>query len=113
MDEKDIEKTPLAKIWNQNRKALPLIKKLTPKRKKRSVAIWKSRPDPDYWKKQIQEFADHPHNLGDNERGWIANFDFFLREDIQIRIEEGYYQKKQKNNGATSDFIKKLAEESL
>lgn len=30
-----------------------------------------------------------PHQLGKNDRGWRANFDFAIREDVILRVREG------------------------
>lgn len=81
----------IAELWNQNCGVLSPVKKMNTKRLQRCKVLWKRNSNPEIWRNQIKEFVGHSHNVGNNDRGWIADFDFFLREDIQTRIVEGYY----------------------
>lgn len=45
--------------------------------------------------KAISQIPDCPFLLGDNDRGWRADIDWFLKPDSVTRILEGKYRKKE------------------
>ena len=55
----------------------------------------------DNWAKALVKIPQTPFLTGKNERGWKADFDWFLKPESVIRIMEGKYQstKSNANNG--------------
>lgn len=98
---------PVVEIWNSNCNPLPVVKKMNAQRLKRCRILWKRNSDPRTWAEQIKQFLSHPHNTGSNDRNWVATFDFFLKEEIQTRIVEGYYAGKSANGKTDIDAILK------
>jgi hypothetical protein len=77
--------------WNElaSRHGLPTVRKLTPKRTKTLKARLR---DPDWrasWAEALAEIPKSSFLTG--EKGWRANFNWFLRPDTVTRILEGDY----------------------
>jgi hypothetical protein len=85
---------PLFLIWNSNCGTLPKAEQLSPKRIKSCRARWKDNPSEDYWTKAVVEITESSFCCGENERGWRANFDWFLKPDTHISVLEGKYRGK-------------------
>lgn len=91
----DMEKLDSAKIvadsWNlmAQKHGLPQVAKLTHKR----AAAINSRLADSWWRKNWQNALDlvakNPYLLGDNDRGWKANIDWFVRPDTVVKLIEG------------------------
>lgn len=78
---------------------LPKINKLTEKRKSAIKRFLKEFTEDDF--RKICETANKSEFLiGDNDRGWKADFDFLLRIDKANAILEGKYNFKNKENKA-------------
>lgn len=86
---------------------LPQVKTITEKRK---TAIRKF--EKEFTIEQFKEICDianeAPFLIGDNDRGWKADFDFILRVDKATSILEGKYTKlgKRTEGNALLDMIK-------
>lgn len=86
---------------------LPQVKTITEKRK---TAIRKF--EKEFTLEQFKEICDianeAPFLIGDNDRGWKADFDFILRVDKATSILEGKYSKlgKRTEGNALLDMIK-------
>lgn len=50
----------------------------------------------DCWRTALAKIPSSPFCMGDNDRGWVADIDWFLRPDTVQRILEGKYDKKQR-----------------
>lgn len=48
----------------------------------------------DGWRAALQRAAGNPFMAGDNERGWKADLDFFLRQSSFTKLIEGSYDRK-------------------
>jgi hypothetical protein len=79
-----------ARVWNEQ-PSLRKIQSLSPGRAK----ALKSRRSDSYfcgnWKAAIVKVAASKFCNGENDRGWRADFDFFLRPDTVAKIMEGKY----------------------
>lgn len=90
--------------WNGH-SSLQKIKSLSPGR----VKALKSRRTDAYfcenWKEAISKVAESNFCNGENDRGWRADFDFFLRPDTVAKIMEGKYDNRNsaKANGGRSE----------
>lgn len=91
----DVEKTDSAKTvtesWNlmAQKHGLPQVAKLTHKR----AAAINSRLAYSWWRKNwlvaLNLVPKNPYLLGDNDRGWKANIDWFVRPDTVVKLIEG------------------------
>lgn len=77
----------VAEDWNKLCKVLteedgirlPSVKiPLSDARKKRVKIMLKDLPDREQWKKAMGMIPANKFNIGHNDRGWVANFDWFL-----------------------------------
>ena len=48
------------------------------------------------WREALERATDMPFLHGENERGWRADLDWFLKPDSATRIMEGKYESRQK-----------------
>ena len=82
-------------IYNENCTNLPKVLKQTPKRKKAIKDFNKIYSSEDF--KQICQIAnDSDFLIGNNDRGWKADFDFLMRIDKATAILEGKYTNNKK-----------------
>lgn len=72
--------------------SFPKVRKLTAKRKTAMRVRWKedltSLAD---WEAYFRDAAKKRFLIGRNDRGWVANFDFLLREQTIAYMQEGKY----------------------
>lgn len=107
---------PLQKIvdlYHEHCPQLPACKVLSDKRKAQLRARWKTfeftrsrrGKDPETiafndlstWERYFKFITERcPFMNGDNDRGWVANFDFVIRESGMIGVMENKYVRKQK-----------------
>lgn len=85
------ELPPLARVWNEHCGNLPRVKACSAQRIRKSQALWKLHPGEDYWIKVIGILARSKFCTGDNDRGWVATFDFLLQPDTHNKALEGKY----------------------
>lgn len=82
----------LVDLWNANAdKCLPRVKAINPKRKRKARACWKVNPTEAYWLGVIEKINESDFCLGKNNRGWMANFDWFLQDGVADKLIEGVY----------------------
>lgn len=83
-------------LWNTYRHPkMPACKVLTEKRKKAIQKRGKLFPNPEDWQTAVINLAQWDFATGKNDRGWIADFDYFLSEK-GVRFFEGTYAKPEK-----------------
>ena len=82
----------ILKLYHYHLDRLPKVNKLTDKRKRAMRARWEDdMSDLEDWRNYFIDASKKPFLFGRNERGWIANFDFFLREQTIANMQEGKY----------------------
>lgn len=66
---------------------------LTEKRRKAVKIMLKELPSRDDWKKAMGMIPANKFNLGENERGWVANFDWFFSTTKQpyMKLYEDWF----------------------
>lgn len=105
--EKEEKRIEIKDIYNQNCPNLPQVQKLTEKREKAIDKFLK-----DFTKEQFVEICKIANSteflIGNNDKGWKADFDFLMRIDKATNILEGKYSN---TRGGISDF-KELWEEA-
>lgn len=87
----------LFEIWNEYCGALPPAKKLNPSRERRIKAIWDRLPEAE-WIEVVRKLSLSDFCNGKNDRGWKADFDFFIKPETWSRVLEGRYDNRQKQN---------------
>jgi hypothetical protein len=97
---------PLFELWNQNCGALPKAISCSGRREKHAVARWREYPDREYWLKVIQTLTVSEFCLGVNNRGWRADFDFFIKPGASVSIMEGKYDNaRSRSPNATMNLV--------
>ena len=89
----------ILKTWNQfaQEHDLPRILKLTKNRQKKLNARCNDEVFRKRWREGLEIIAKSDFHLGDNDRGWRANFDWFIRsEDSFMRLLETKDMNKRK-----------------
>ena len=82
----------ILKLYNRIMYNFPSVRKLTVKRKSAMRLRWKEDlPTLEDWESYFRDASKKRFLMGENERGWRADFDFFLREDVLVRMQEGKY----------------------
>lgn len=85
----------IIEAYHRNLPALPQVFKLTPARKKAVQARWREDPahrEPDFWDAFFQQAASQPFLLGDNQRGWKADFEWLMKQGNFWKVVEGKYK---------------------
>lgn len=81
-------------LYHEILPALPRVLKLTPERKRVVVARWgeeKERQNLEWWRWYFKTSSTRGHLMGDNSRGWKADFDFLVKKSKMLKILEGSY----------------------
>lgn len=87
----------IAESWNaineESGSRLPFVEKINDKRKRAIKKFLAELKEPTLTCAEIYFAAffrsAKPHHFGENERGWLANFDFAIRPDVVLRVREG------------------------
>ena len=102
------EPCQLVDIWNKfTIDQLPKVNALSPgsTRHRNAIARWKEKPDDNYWTQVVLRINRTKFMLGDNERKWVADFDFFVKSDSHNKIMEGKYDNIHLSKGKTEKRI--------
>lgn len=80
-------------IWNDmaQRNELPIVQNFTDKRKRQLKARLKECSGLQGWRDVVAKIERIPGLLGENNRGWRADFDFVLKQDKFTKLMEGSY----------------------
>jgi len=96
-DPADTSTCPYQKIVNAYHENFPVgarVKQITAKRQKSMKARWKNgASELSFWDKYFAHAAKSQFLTGNNNRNWIADFDFFIRPDTATFMQEGKYHK--------------------
>lgn len=89
----------LGDAWNAGVSApIPHVRELTDKRRRGAVARLRERVIED-WRVVIGRINASPFCRGENERGWVATFDWLLQPDTAVKVLEGKYDARKKHGG--------------
>ncbi len=75
-----VDSAAFAAFWNST-KTLPLIKGMTPERRRKLTLRMRLAEFRDSWKEAVEALAQDPWYLGENDRKWRATVDWFLKND--------------------------------
>lgn len=92
-DDAPLSVKELVQDWNDFAKplGLPLVVVLSDARKKKAASRLKRFPDVKLWQRAFASIRGSPFCLGENERGWKADFDFLLQDKSFAKLIEGSY----------------------
>lgn len=94
--------TSLVELWNDRADMkLPRIVKLTEDRKRKARLRIREHPDRGFWVACINRLNASSFCLGDNDRGWSANFDFLLQPKSLAKLVEGSFDNRAKKGTPT------------
>lgn len=88
---------PLAELWNEisEGQPSPLVRAMGKKRQAAAEARWREHPNPEYWRTVIKRAVLASHFCrGQNDRGWVADFEFLVKPDTHLKIMEGKYDNR-------------------
>jgi hypothetical protein len=91
IDNKRINYNSISDMWNA--KNTPKVERLTAKRKNAIKILLKEFTEEDC-KLVFDKVPTIPYLIGQNEHGWIANFDYVIRPDKFVKILEGGWESK-------------------
>jgi hypothetical protein len=99
-EEESASLPPLAVVWNEScGDGLSKVIGCSSTRNRLAKARWLDKPDPAYWKEVISKIKESSFCLGQNDRGWKADFDFLIRPDTHLKVLEGKYGGKKRPPG--------------
>ena len=78
--------------------SLPKVQKLTEGRKSAIKARWREYPDMKTFEKVFARCENNAFMKGNNDRNWVANFDFIFQASSFTKIVEGYYDNMAQGN---------------
>jgi hypothetical protein len=91
-DQPELKPEHVVEAWNDLavRHGLAVVKKLTPERRKK-LSTFIRRHSIDDITEAIAAIPKSPFLLGENQRGWRANFDWFLEPRNLTKLSEATY----------------------
>lgn len=89
---------PITEIWNENCGQLPKVQRVDGKRLKLVVEAWKLFPEPEFWVSTIRRLSQSYFCTGNNDKNWIATFDWFFKPGNYEKVSEGNYDNRQKQS---------------
>lgn len=84
----------LAKVWNEHCGKLKKCLSTSGGRGKHCSARFKENNDLSYWVTVVEKLSESSFCQGNNDRGWQASFDFFIKPDTHLKAMEGKYDNK-------------------
>ena len=84
----------MMEMWNELARrypCLPAVQKLTERRVKHANLRLDEIGGLEGWQEALEKIEISGHCLGDNDRGWVANFDFMLQPSSLRKLLEGNY----------------------
>jgi hypothetical protein len=104
-DEKSIMAEAIVTAWNSAMTGvLPLVQRLTDKRKKHVIAQIKKYPEMEYWSSCFEKVKQSDFLTG-RSTNWKCNFDWVMNENNRTKVVEGNYvnSKTEKPKNAWTD----------
>jgi hypothetical protein len=98
------EEDEVFEFWNSFQQ-LPKIMRISKERKAKMRTRLKDSFFRENWRKGIEEIPTRPFLIGQNDKGWKADIEWFMQPDTITKIIEGKYIQSTPNKpkGATPD----------
>ena len=100
-------------IYNEECTNLPKCLKITEKRKVAINKCLKEKIDEEVFREICIKANQSNFLIGENDRGWVADFDFVTRADKAMQILEGKYESKSKKQASNNIFYEIGKEEGI
>ncbi len=100
-------------LWNDfaEQNGLSTVRNLTQPRKRKLQLRLKECGGVEFWLSGVlARIKASPFLLGENDRGWKANFDFLMQESSFTKLLEGSYDKSKSNGSGNPNSIFAAAE---
>lgn len=81
----------ICRMWNEIVPNCPKVNTISGQREKMLRARWKEHPDVEWWQALFARIAGSGFLTGQNERGWVATFDWVLKPVNLDKILGGNY----------------------
>lgn len=91
--------------WNQNCGKLPKVLKTNKSRDDKIGTRLIEVDDLEYWIETIIRLSESNFCNGVNESAWVATFDWFLKPDTHLRINEGKYDNRNAVSKKTAQLV--------
>lgn len=93
------KENPAVTLWNElaAETGLSKVQRLTANRQAKLNARLRDCGGLEGWEMALAKIRGSPFLLGDNERGWKANFDFLLQESSFTKLMEDTYERNTDN----------------
>jgi hypothetical protein len=81
---------------------LPMVRKVSPKRQRLMLARWNEKVTSrggtpsntlEFWKGYFHHVRGIPFLLGENKRGWVADFDWLMKQEKFLKVIEGSFRR--------------------
>jgi len=97
----------ISDAWNTAMQGLSIkpVSRMTAKRRKALATRLADTHFRDDWETALLRIEDCPFLMGENDRGWKATFDWFLKPDSVMFIMEGKYDGKRKGGVGRPDQL--------
>jgi hypothetical protein len=89
-------------LFNQVCISLPKVRDLTNNRKKAIKARWNKYDNPDHYREVFQKVEASDFLKGSNNRNWIADFDWLMKENNITKVLEGKYDNRGGNENGSN-----------
>lgn len=103
----------LAKLWNEHSSpSQPKVRGCSNERRRKAQARLNEgdfRDPKSYWIDIIKRIASSKFCNGENDRGWVADFDFLIRPDTHHKVLEGKYNSGKAASSALDELQRRLA----
>lgn len=105
------EETEAVSIWNDmaSKAGLSSVQKLTNGRRAKLKARLKDCGGLPGWMSACERLSQTPWMLGDNDRGWKADFDFIVQEKSFTKLMEGSYDRSKSHRHAFGNGFAAIA----
>lgn len=84
----------ISDAWNEYCSHLHKVVALNTSRKMSMKQRWSEFPDKEKWREASKIISKSAFHNGENDRGWKANFDYFIRPMTIIKCLEGQFKSK-------------------
>ena len=104
----------ILEVWNDHAKAYGFrqARKIDGERARALKARWKDADWRENWQEAVRKIGESPFLLGENDRGWKADMDWFLGQKTLNRLLEGTYGgRKPTSTGLGKELIEEMERE--
>ncbi len=100
--ELEIDYKKIVDMYNDTCVSFPPLSKLSDSRRKSIDAIFSTGYTYDDFKKLFEKTENSKFLKGSNDRNWVANFDWLIKDDNMVKVLDGNYDEYD-NKSSTSD----------